>query len=580
MVSDQLTMTCDRITITGSGMGVTEFWQGATGKFVFRRAGTETQLSYCCFKDFSILGTWEMLKTQGLDADRPIAVFKYARFRMSNVEVRYSRQMSLTLGNANEVVVDGCRVFNSGRDAINVAQCNRCIVVNNVVRGCYDDAIAVHTNTAYGNPPHEGHVISHNLVEDSFGIKALGAVKTKIAGNTVIRPKGYGIYVGQITVEGDNDLQDIVIASNTISDVINSNKFGGGTQRDGIYVSASSTSFVAPVVGDPSTPVFSKPDVLSYLSNSVGAQNAGGQRLLIHGNVVAQTLPPVAAYSSWGFGTAFTANDTNTDPDLSSGFDKSTIAVNINGAVLNMEISGNVLENVAAGIQLSSTIVFMGSLLIAGNQVRRYATYAVTMESSSVLRARARIIGNMIDGDPYFEASTRLGTPVNGTWNTGSQLPGGVNSTNWETVDIRENSFRNVNQVLHSDADSRVVWGGNVYFMQPNSSYNLYGGSSTNNRGIRVPHGLDDTSSRLVWEDSDPTSTTYGQVVGHQGTNSGSALPTTGHFVAGQFFRHTNVTESGSAASKYTIVGWQRLTTGGSHVLNTDWRELRGLTGN
>lgn len=59
---------------------------------------------------------------------------------------------------------------------------------------------------------------------------------------------------------------------------------------------------------------------------------------------------------------------------------------------------------------------------------------------------------------------------------------------------------------------------------------------------------------------------------------SASAIPTTGYYMAGQFVHNTAFVETGSPA--YTVLGWLRLTTGNAHVFNTDWREMRCLTGN
>lgn len=57
--------------------------------------------------------------------------------------------------------------------------------------------------------------------------------------------------------------------------------------------------------------------------------------------------------------------------------------------------------------------------------------------------------------------------------------------------------------------------------------------------------------------------------------------PTTGTWNAGDVvFRTGDTTEDGSASSKYTLFGWRRLTSGSGNVLNTDWVEMRMLTGN
>lgn len=59
-----------------------------------------------------------------------------------------------------------------------------------------------------------------------------------------------------------------------------------------------------------------------------------------------------------------------------------------------------------------------------------------------------------------------------------------------------------------------------------------------------------------------------------------SSAPTSGTWAKGDFIRNSNPTEAGSAASKYVVLGWIRLTDGSANVLNTDWVACRVLTGN
>ena len=58
------------------------------------------------------------------------------------------------------------------------------------------------------------------------------------------------------------------------------------------------------------------------------------------------------------------------------------------------------------------------------------------------------------------------------------------------------------------------------------------------------------------------------------------AMPTTGTWKIGDYAMKTNPSELGTAGSKYILHGWKRLTTGTTNVLNVDWFEHRGLTGN
>jgi len=57
-----------------------------------------------------------------------------------------------------------------------------------------------------------------------------------------------------------------------------------------------------------------------------------------------------------------------------------------------------------------------------------------------------------------------------------------------------------------------------------------------------------------------------------------ATMPSSGSWVLGDEVINSNPSETGSPA--YIIRGWKRLTTGSANVLNTDWFEMRTLTGN
>ena len=56
-------------------------------------------------------------------------------------------------------------------------------------------------------------------------------------------------------------------------------------------------------------------------------------------------------------------------------------------------------------------------------------------------------------------------------------------------------------------------------------------------------------------------------------------IPATGTYIAGDLVMNAAQGVLGAASSQYTVLGWRRITTGSSHVLNTDWVEMRVLTG-
>lgn len=58
-----------------------------------------------------------------------------------------------------------------------------------------------------------------------------------------------------------------------------------------------------------------------------------------------------------------------------------------------------------------------------------------------------------------------------------------------------------------------------------------------------------------------------------------TAMPTTGTWALGDRCLNSAPSVLGSGGSQYTITGWLRITTGSGNVLNTDWVQMRALTG-
>jgi hypothetical protein len=56
--------------------------------------------------------------------------------------------------------------------------------------------------------------------------------------------------------------------------------------------------------------------------------------------------------------------------------------------------------------------------------------------------------------------------------------------------------------------------------------------------------------------------------------------PVAGTWARGDFVRNSQPTQLGTAGSRYIVLGWSRLTNGSANALNTDWFEVRALTGN
>jgi len=583
----------DHVVVRGMGMGVTRLHQNASER-VFSYESGESGIvptrEFCGFEDFSVIGQWEANPTQGDDSDRHFLIARFEHVWFRRIESQYARFMAITAQYCDFVQALDCRVLYCARDAINFTSSTHTEISGNFIQHCADDAIAVHQTGAKGNPPDEGHRIVDNYIEDSYGIKLFGGRKVAISNNIITRPKGYGIFFGAGGAEGYPDALAVSITGNVITDVIQASKFGGGGQIDHIQITSRANSYQAPVVGG-ATPDYNYPEDFWYASNASGAQNVGGAGINISANVLMQTLKETANYSDWDFnaqapslGRAFTATGWS-DVDMSSGHERASNGVTLSGALLDVDIFNNTIIGVQYGVLGATSFTALGDVQVKGNTVKRFKSNGVVFETAAVKRGRLRVIGNTFDGDPYFEHAYRVS---GGKWDSGQVLPNAVNVVNFENLELTVNSFRNLNTVVHSDADSRFCVQGNVYYMQPDAAMALASFTHVDNRGIRSPSFGGDLTARFVWEDSDPTSATYGQVLGSQGSMNAASIPTSGYYLTGQFVNYigtataNQLLEAGATDPnpQYMLMGWKRLTTGNAHVLNTDWRELRCLTGN
>lgn len=559
----------DKVTIRGAGMDAT-FVKQAGSHYLFSRPTGGPLLSFCSVADLTMVGLHDVTPTLGGDSDRHIAISSVQHLVIERVKSVYCRQMAITATYSDHVVVRDCHVEKCARDAINITTVNRVQVENNFIRGCSDDAIAIHTNWVSGSKPTEGHSVIGNVIEDSYGIKMLGGVNAVIVGNTGRLLKGYGIFFADESPEGVNDSYALTITGNKFTDVFNAQLFGAGFIQTGIRVASSATSFANPVTVSGSTITRALPEVLSPVSNTLTAQNAGGHTIIISGNIVSMyTLDNGASYESLGYGRTYASNGgyVNITP---FNHKRGGECIRIGGAILDMSITGNVLKNCSSGIAVEADLTYLGDLTVASNQILRYQNFGVSLETPAAKRGRVLVNGNVFDGDPYLEHSNRnlvSGNP-DGTWTNAAVHPAGVNMVNWGHIVVTDNTFRNLNKSVHA-SNSQATFGPNTFYMQPTTSFGIWNQEVNANKGIRAVLGFNDKSTVVV-EDSDPSDGSYNSYSGScDMTTMSNAIPTSGYFVAGAFVRNVGTVGTGT-----TTLGWYRLTTGTGHVAGTDWRTL------
>lgn len=155
-----------------------------------------------------------------------------------------------------------------------------------------------------------------------------------------------------------------------------------------------------------------------------------------------------------------------------------------------------------------------------------------------------------------------------------AQTPAGVFASNFSgNVTISNNHFKNLFCSLLNIPDNFATSFNNILYGEFVSA-----GYNAANRGIGAPQ---DGYGRLfvsVFERSNPSLENFGQTMNTQIMRSGS-MPSTGSYMVGHFVENVSPSVLGSAGSRYIVKGWLRITTGSNHTLNTDWLEVRTLTG-
>lgn len=487
-----------------------------------------------------------------------------------------SRFFNVVVSGASRVHITGSEFYRSVADGIHCSGCTNVTVDGNYFQFINDDSIAVHTSDATPSPVQAGIVISNNRLIDSQGISTLGGKHVTITGNSITRAHTRAISVGAPgSVEGNTAVLSVSITGNVIDTVFDGSIFSGATGSSVWYIVVTSsvpTTNGSGYVGqrDGSGGIVS-PFPYFYTNNTDASPPvAGNWNVNISGNVCTRSLAPVAQYTDYGFGQRIgrsgPANPAVTAANLGSTYPH----IHIRNHLQNLNIAGNMLWGGGYGVHLdgaaSSAYLSWRNVMVSDNNIGNVVTSGIYCEGEGI----ASIKDNLIDGDPLHVHAQRL---PNGKWTSNTDALSGV----WVAgmnVAIVGNEFRNLGTIYRGSTPNESAWAANIVYCDPAVAV----GWDANNIGIGNvlrPLLID---SRVVIEDGDPASATYGQVLSVC-QNGSTTIPASGKYPTGWYVRNTSPAVAGAASSQYIIQGWMRMTTGTAHVLNTDWREMRTLTG-
>lgn len=497
-------------------------------------------------------------------------------FTAQNCKFRNLRHMALALGSTDGAVVSGCTFENLGRDGARFTHSRNVTITGNVFRNVSDDAVALHSrDTGISAPVPSGHVVTGNVFENSQGIRALGVKGITVGGNTFRRCTSHAVHIeqGWAAGEGNTPQFAINITGNTILDTLRIHS-SGSTPIGVISVQSAARDFAA-LSDKPG--VNAAPYDYNYDNDTdTAGPNPGMHCVSITNNVIARTLPAVAAFSDWGYGEFFDHRNTGSfwdDPAITDAtFDFH--AIYVEGPADGVLISGNNITGLSVDqhafhfdVNGTSNVLDLNDVLITGNVVRDCPGHAVFASFIGTAAAARNFVvtGNVFDLDPYCRHTSHA---ADNTWSAGGACRALTLSAGTPAV-FTGNTCKHLSQATSGGENAGQHYAGNFLWAGVTGV-----GNNAANKGVRIL----DTGQIIVSYDADPASATFGQVTTFPAATA-SAMPTTGFYAQGHFVKRTTPSIAGTAGSQYVVTGWVRVTTGSGHVAGTDWAEMRTLTG-
>lgn len=534
----------------------------------------------CRLANFRVLGTLRTYTTE--DGQKNAIVGTNVReVRIENLTLEALRFMAINLHYVRNGLVTGCTIKEVLRDGVRMTHSQDCRIIYNHFVRVADDAIALHTLDASTVPTAQGLVVAHNTFEFCQGIKALGAKSLIISGNVMRRCIRMPMVISNnFDLEGNTPMFDIQIYGNTILDTFKG--FNTTTEQHAIHL-----EFRNRTNGALSTRPGVNSTVFPYNyvndDDAAGAVNIAGHGIKIYGNIIGKTIDAAGQLmSALGYGNVLDRTTgfgpaAYTDPVLASDFFDVPVGIWAYGACRGLSIDYNTLNgggvnttaivldgNDSAGVHLDQRVT--------NNQITDWPGIGLKLNRTAHQSKYVTVRGNSFDLDPLFRH------PDHAAANTWSSI------ANCIAISVGGSGllgYADGNDFAHCasicDVVTRLSWGkSNQVMWQPVSGTGLDDNAA--NLGVRmIPSAV--RFVHVIYN-GDPSNAAFTNITTTP-RMSADAMPTTGTYVFGHVVDKVNpvVVTSGGAGTHYINLGWMRMNTGSAHVLNTDWRELRALTG-
>lgn len=531
-----------------------------------------------CFRDLKIQGTVEQYPVE-TNQSQCLTGDDFTSIQIQNVTIDGCRFMSTAFSRVHDAIVIGSRIRNSMRDGWRFIQSRNVKIIGNHMYKVADDCVALHSSDPRGDVllPCD-HVVSDNTVEYSQGICVLGAKQLKIHGNNMRFMLRHPIRIGNTSAlpEGNTPIFAISVKDNTITDTLF--KYNATDSDTAIRIDIRERTGSAPKPGV-GAPQFDYNWIAGTDFKSGIGINPGGWGVVVSGNTISRSWKGSGNWSDLGDGPLLDRVGSFNPPGFYSPditptfFDISGIRVA--GPARGLSIDSNQIY----GLGIDQPAIKVGSSSASGvyedysihnNKIVDCPGVGIDVSMAAGIHRNASIRNNVIDLDPLMRHPSHS---ADNTWTSNTAttciLTGGAQFVG--TAD--GNTFAHASQIV--DFPSRISWGSsNEVVWQPNGGTGLDG--TPTNKGVRyIPAGV--KFIHTIYN-GNPSDAAFKSIITKPLMQS-TAMPTSGTYIYGSVTESSIPIPGGSAGSAYTVIGWRRLTTGSGHVLNTDWRELRALSG-
>lgn len=328
---------------------------------------------------------------QGTKDDGLVRIAQYASLQIERVTLRFSRRFSLAVPDGGSFRLSHSVIEYGLRDGVNATGARSITISDNRFSDLGDDAIACHVPVSAKQAVWERVVIRNNSIERSLGIKLLGIQNALVEGNRLNLVYGYGIRIGQDATYGEGfaSIRDVQIINNQITNLVDSADLGYGEGRNAIWVEGLLQNGKAPV----EKPVSQIPPENFDQAAGRDAPLAGANRILISGNIVAQTLPDGKDHELWNNGGVRLV------PALK--LRRLPVGVFVSGDVGSLQVEGNSFYGLKSGVDFKK-VNWLGPVTVESNQFLRSA-FGLRVFNSKPIEGALLISGNFFNLDPYKE---------------------------------------------------------------------------------------------------------------------------------------------------------------------------------